>query len=53
MMKHMHSALVTILENAIDACMKDKSRETHKVIFMIKQQNNNIIFEITDEWNRD
>ena len=35
--EHMHSALVTILENAIDACVKEKSKETHKVIFKISQ----------------
>ena len=46
---HMHSALVNILENAVDACAKDESKETHKIIFKIKQENNNLIFEIIDD----
>ena len=46
--EHMHSALVNILENAVDACAKDKSKEAHKVIFGIKQKKNHFIFEITD-----
>ncbi len=47
--EHMHSALVNILENAVDACAKDESQKTHKVIFCIKQQNDQLIFEITDD----
>jgi signal transduction histidine kinase len=47
--EHMHSALVNILENAVDACVKDKSKDNHNVIFCIKQQDNNLIFEIADD----
>ncbi|MGD9161619.1 MAG: hybrid sensor histidine kinase/response regulator [Desulfobacteraceae bacterium] len=47
--EHMHSALVNILENAIDACAKDESKKTHKVIFSIKQEDNHLIFEIDDD----
>ncbi|MBN2418159.1 MAG: hybrid sensor histidine kinase/response regulator [Deltaproteobacteria bacterium] len=47
--EHMHSALVTILENAIDACVKDKSKKTHRVHFKISQENNELVFEIADD----
>ena len=47
--EHMHSALVNILENAVDACAKDKSKKSHKIIFGIKQQKNHLIFEIADD----
>ena len=47
--EHMHSALVNILENAVDACTKDKLKKTHKVIFSIKQEDNDLVFEIADD----
>ena len=47
--EHIHSALVNILENAVDACAKDNSKKTHKVIFGIKQEGNDLIFEIDDD----
>lgn len=47
--EHMHSALVNILENAVDACARDTSKESHKVTFGIKQENNHLIFEIDDD----
>ena len=47
--EHMHSALVNILENAVDACTKDESKKSHKVNFCIKQKKNHLIFEITDD----
>jgi len=28
-----HSALINIIENAVDACIKDKSKISHKIIF--------------------
>lgn len=47
--EQIHSALVNILENAVDACSKDKSKGTHRIIFGVKQQKNNIVFEIVDD----
>jgi len=42
------SALVNILENAADACIKDKSEKPHKITFEVKQDKNNIIFDVRD-----
>ncbi|NOY70014.1 MAG: response regulator [Deltaproteobacteria bacterium] len=43
-----HSALINILDNAIDACTEDRSKASHKIIFSIRQDNENVIFEIHD-----
>ena len=42
------SALVNILENAADACIKDKSEKPHKITFEVKSDKNNIIFDVRD-----
>ncbi|MDM8515733.1 response regulator [Desulfobacterales bacterium HSG16] len=42
------SALVNILENGIEACLEDKSKKTHKVIFGVRQDKDYIIFDIRD-----
>jgi len=42
------SALVNILENAVDACIEDKAKSSHTVMFIAKQTKTDIIFEITD-----
>ncbi len=44
----MRSALVNILENAIDACEEDPSQETHEIHFSVKQDNEAAIFRIQD-----
>ena len=43
-----HSALINILENAVDACTKDKSRTSHKIVFGVKQDKNHIVFDVFD-----
>jgi signal transduction histidine kinase/FixJ family two-component response regulator/molybdopterin converting factor small subunit len=42
------SALINILENALDACLEDKSKQSHKIIFAVTSEKDNIIFEIKD-----
>ena len=44
----LHSALLNILENAIDACTKDTSKQKHKIILGIKKDKKNIIFHVHD-----
>ncbi len=46
--EHLHSALINILENAVDACIKDQSKEEHRIVFNAKQDNDHVIFEILD-----
>jgi signal transduction histidine kinase len=43
-----NSALINILDNAVDACEKDTSKEKHKITFGVKQDRENIIFTIHD-----
>jgi signal transduction histidine kinase len=47
--EHMHAALINILENAVDACTKDKSKESHKIVFSVKQQQDHLVFDILDD----
>jgi len=42
------SAIINILENAIDACIKESSKKHQKIIFEVKQDKNDIIFDIRD-----
>ncbi len=43
-----HSALINILDNAVDACLKDKSRLDHRIVFSVRPDNGTIVFEIQD-----
>ena len=42
------SALTNILENALDACIEDNSDKAHKIIFGVKQNKDDIIFQVSD-----
>ena len=42
------SAIINILENAIDACIKESSKKYHKIIFEVKQDKNDIRFDVHD-----
>ncbi len=44
----LHSALINILENAVDACIKDKLKKLHKVIFNVTHDRDHIIFDVID-----
>jgi len=43
------SALINILENAMDACIKDQLKKTHQIKFSIEQDGRYILFEISDD----
>jgi signal transduction histidine kinase len=45
---YVHSALLNIFENAADACLRDKTKKTHKIIFGAREHEKKISFEITD-----
>ena len=45
---YVHSALLNIIENAIDACLRDKTKKPHKIIFGARRHEEKIILEITD-----
>lgn len=42
------SALINILENAVDACMKESEKTLHQIIFSVRADDRSVIFEITD-----
>jgi len=43
-----HTALINILDNAVDACVNDKSKEVHQVRFAVKEDKDYIVFDISD-----
>ncbi|MEE4266104.1 MAG: hybrid sensor histidine kinase/response regulator [Desulfobacteraceae bacterium] len=45
---YMYSALVNIIENAIDACSQDQSKKSPEIVFSVTAHKKNIIFEISD-----
>ncbi len=42
------SALINVLENAVDACTGDKSDRAHKIVFVATQSEGHVIFDIYD-----
>jgi signal transduction histidine kinase len=42
------SALTNILENALDACIEDNSKKSHKIIFGVRQDEDDILFDVSD-----
>jgi signal transduction histidine kinase len=45
---YVHSALLNILENAADACSRDKAKAAHKITLSVKQDQGHIIFDVAD-----
>ena len=44
----MHSALVSILDNAIDACKKDHAKTAHRVRFSVAEEGRKVVFVVGD-----
>jgi signal transduction histidine kinase/FixJ family two-component response regulator len=44
----LHSALINILDNAMDACIDDKLKTDHCITFVVKKLEDQILFEISD-----
>ncbi|UCH21073.1 MAG: response regulator [Deltaproteobacteria bacterium] len=42
------SALINILENALDACLEDKSKKKPKISLRVQQDNDYLVFEVRD-----
>lgn len=45
---YLHSALLNIIENGIDACIEDKTKKSHEIIFGARRHEDRIILEIID-----
>jgi signal transduction histidine kinase/FixJ family two-component response regulator len=42
------TALVNIIENAIEACLEDRSGKSHRITFNVEADNGHVIFEVQD-----
>ena len=45
----LHSALINILENAVDACAKDAGQSRHRIDFIVQNIADELIFTIQDD----
>jgi signal transduction histidine kinase len=45
---YIHSALANILENAIDACLRDETKSDHRVVFGLQVDGDDVVFSIQD-----
>jgi len=45
---YVHAALINIFENAIDACLRDGSKPSHKIAFTVRYHKDYIRFNILD-----
>jgi signal transduction histidine kinase len=45
---YVHSALINIMENAMDACARDKSKEAHRIVFAVRKRKGKINFDVSD-----
>jgi signal transduction histidine kinase len=45
---YVHSALMNILENAIDACTRDSAKDDHQIVLSLLQDKEHIVFEVHD-----
>ncbi len=46
---YIHSALINIIENAIDACARDRSKVSHKIVFGVREHKDHIVFDVFDD----
>ncbi|HSO20058.1 MAG TPA: hybrid sensor histidine kinase/response regulator, partial [Desulfosarcina sp.] len=46
---YLQAALLNILENAVDACLKDRRKPSHRIEFRMTAQNGNVVFRIADD----
>ena len=46
---YIHSALINIIENAVDACARDESKEVHKVVFGVREHKDHVVFDVFDD----
>ncbi len=45
---YVHAALGNIFENAVDACLKDEKKTSHKIVFRLNADEENVIFAVQD-----
>jgi signal transduction histidine kinase len=46
---YLHAALVNILENAADACLKDRCKPSHRIDFAMGGSDDEVVFSIADD----
>jgi PAS domain S-box-containing protein len=44
----LHLLLISLIENAIDACLMDENKQSHEITLALKKADKDIVFEVTD-----
>ncbi|RJX29896.1 MAG: response regulator [Desulfarculus sp.] len=44
----LNPAIINILENAVDACLDDKSKPRHRILFRVSREDDVIVFDVVD-----
>ncbi len=44
----LNPALINLVENAVDACVEETRRETHRVIFTVSREDDVVVFDVQD-----
>ncbi len=45
---YIHSALASILENAIEACLRDPDKPSHRIVFGVQADREEVLFSVQD-----
>lgn len=45
----LNPAIINLLENAVDACLEDKGRNHHQVIFSVSREDDVVVFDVEDD----
>jgi signal transduction histidine kinase/CheY-like chemotaxis protein len=45
----LRTAVVNVLENAVDACIEEKGREFHRIAFRVRGDHKEVVFEVEDD----
>jgi len=44
-----HSVLINILDNAVDACTRDSGKASHRIAFSARQTDDHVLFDVEDD----
>jgi len=45
----LRTALVNVLENAVDACLEEKDRQEHHIVFRVRPEEESVVFQVEDD----
>jgi len=46
---YLQSALINMLDNALEACTRDTGKKAHRIVFKIARRGRHVVFEVSDD----